>query len=99
MTFEEEVDLLSEEMGRYGQVALALGSETHLRPIRCMLTGSQNGTCANLGGRRQSANKSRVKSVTSGENGEQLPRFAIRHPGFCRQTTASTRQGPSRLPI
>lgn len=37
MTFEEEVDLLSEEMGRYEQVALALGSETRLHLIRCML--------------------------------------------------------------
>lgn len=37
MTFEEGVDLLSEEMGRYEQVALALGSETRPHLIRCML--------------------------------------------------------------
>lgn len=53
VTFEEEVDLLSEEMDRYEQVALALGSETRRHLIRCMLTGSQNGTCANIGGSPQ----------------------------------------------
>lgn len=37
MTFDEEVDLLASEMGRYQQVALALGSETRLHLIQCML--------------------------------------------------------------
>lgn len=37
VTFEEEVDLLASELDRYQQVALALGSETRLHLIRCML--------------------------------------------------------------
>lgn len=38
MTFDEEVDRLSEEMGRCHEVALALGSETRLHLIQCMLS-------------------------------------------------------------
>lgn len=37
MTFDDEVDQLSEEMERYQGVALALGSETRLHLIRCMV--------------------------------------------------------------
>lgn len=37
MTFDDEVDQLSEEIGRYQDVACALGSETRLHLIQCMI--------------------------------------------------------------
>lgn len=37
MGFEGEVDRLREEIGRYQDVALALGSETRLHLIQCMI--------------------------------------------------------------
>ena len=37
MAFDDEVDQLSKEIGRYQDVALALGSETRLHLIQCMV--------------------------------------------------------------
>lgn len=37
MTFDEEVDRLSEEIERCEEIALALGSETRLHLIQCMI--------------------------------------------------------------